>query len=94
MSTNEKQSKFSDDDLKSLQDLQEKYFQIQQKLGNVKITRLNLEKQLEELNGVEKSIENEYLLLKDEEVKVVDDFTAKYGQGSLDTKTGLFTKKD
>tara|TARA_Y100000004_G_scaffold163866_1_gene193567 strand:+ start:644 stop:928 length:285 start_codon:yes stop_codon:yes gene_type:complete len=94
MATNEKQSKFSEEDLGTLRDLQEKYFQIQQKLGNVKITRLNLEKQLEELDGVEKSIENEYISLKDEEVKVVDDFTEKYGHGSLDTKTGLFTKKD
>tara|TARA_Y100001938_G_scaffold146747_1_gene226344 strand:- start:442 stop:726 length:285 start_codon:yes stop_codon:yes gene_type:complete len=94
MSKQETQSKFNEDDLKSLRDLQEKYFQIQQKLGNVKITRLNLEKQMDELDGVEKSIENDYLLLKEEEVKIVDDFTEKYGQGSLDTKTGLFTKKD
>jgi 5-bromo-4-chloroindolyl phosphate hydrolysis protein len=93
MGTEEK-NKFSEDDLKSLRGLQEKYFQIQQKLGNVKITRLNLEKQLDELNGVEKSIENDYLLLKEDEVKIVDDFTEKYGQGSLDTKTGLFTKQD
>ena len=70
--TKETQNKFSEDDLKSLRGLQEKYFQIQQKLGNVKITRLNLEKQLDELDGVEKSIENDYLLLKEDEVKPAD----------------------
>ena len=53
-----------------------------------------VEKQLEELEVIENGTQNDYLLLKDEENKVVDDFTKKYGQGSLDTKTGLFTKQD
>ena len=90
----EEQSKFSDEELKTLRDLQEKYFQIQQRFGSIQISRMNLEKQLEELEGIENGTQNYYLLLKDEENKVVDDFTKKYGQGSLDTKTGLFTKQD
>jgi len=86
--------KFTEEDLKTLRGLQDKYFQIQTRFGSIQITRMNLEKQLEELGGVEKGVENDYLSLKDEEKTVVDSFTEKYGQGSLDTKTGLFTKQD
>ena len=94
MAKEENQKKFSEDDLKTLRGLQDKYFQIQTRFGSVQIARMNLEKQMEELDGVEKSVENDYLSLKDEEKTIVDNFTEKYGQGSLDTKTGLFTKQD
>tara|TARA_B100000131_G_C17878639_1_gene517326 strand:+ start:200 stop:481 length:282 start_codon:yes stop_codon:yes gene_type:complete len=90
----ENQIKFSKEELDTLRSLQEKYFQIQNRFGSIQITKMNLEKQLEELDDVEKSVSDDYLSLKDEEKKVVDNFTEKYGQGSLDTKTGLFTKQD
>ena len=91
MAEEKQQTKFSEEDLKSLKDLQEKYFQVQQRFGNIRITRMNLHKQLSELDDVDKSIESDYSLLKESEKKLVDEFTKKYGQGNLDTKTGVFT---
>ena len=46
------------------------------------------EKNLEE---AEIKLEADYISLQDEEKKLVKDLSKKYGQGSLDPKTGVFT---
>ena len=50
--------------------------------------REEAEKNLEE---AEIKLEADYISLQDEEKKLVKDLSKKYGQGSLDPKTGVFT---
>ena len=83
--------KFSDDELQSLKELQKDYLTTQNQFGQIKITRMNLGNQLDELTGIEGDTEQKFQELQKREKELVDELTKKYGQGTLDPSTGLFT---
>ena len=76
--------KFTEDELKSLQELQGTYQQITMALGNINVQRINLNKQEESL---EKALEES----RTKENDLAKELTDKYGKGSLDISTGEFT---
>jgi plasmid maintenance system killer protein len=84
--------KFTKEELKKLRELQEGYLSVQSKFGQVAIARLNLQKQADELRDVEQNMRKEFDDLQVNEKEIVSDLTGKYGQGTLDPKTGVFTK--
>ena len=83
--------KFSDDELQALKELQKDYLTTQNQFGQIKITRMNLGNQLDELTGIEGETEQKFQELQKREKELVDELTKKYGQGTLDPSTGLFT---
>ena len=83
--------KFSDDELQALKELQKDYLTTQNQFGQIKITRMNLGNQLDELTGIEGETEQKFQELQKREKELVDELTKKYGQGPLDPSTGLFT---
>ena len=83
--------KFTDDELKSLKNLQTRYLGIQQKFGQLTIGRINLNKRIDELDTLEIESKKEFDEIVLEESKLVDELTEKYGQGQLDPNTGVFT---
>ena len=85
------ETKFTEEELKQLKELQEGYVETQTKFGQLSIARLNLREQAEELNKLEKETATDFENLRQKEKSIVDDLTKKYGQGSLDPKTGVFT---
>ena len=52
--------KFTDEELKSLQELQNTYASISTQFGQVKVSRINLEKQIENLDDAENQLEQSW----------------------------------
>ena len=83
--------KFTEDELKSLQDLQETYGKVQADFGALKVRRLVLEQQLEELDNADEAVHKAYTDNQETERKLVEELNEKYGPGSLNPETGVFT---
>ena len=86
-----KEIKFTEEELKSLGDLQVKYNTVTNKFGQVAIAKLNFEKQKESIEDEEFKITEELESVRAEEQTLLNDITEKYGPGQLDPQTGVFT---
>ena len=86
-----KEIKFTEDELKSLGDLQVKYNTVTNKFGQVAIAKLNFEKQQESIEEEEFKVHEELESVRAEEQEVLTGITEKYGPGQLDPQTGVFT---
>ena len=86
-----KETKFSDDELQSLQDLQTGYQEKQVILGQLAVQRILLNQQLEALDVRTTEVEQEYEAVQEQERDIVVKLNEKYGPGQLDPVTGVFT---
>ena len=84
-------TKFTDEELKSLQELQNTYASITTQFGQVRVSRLNLERQLNGLDEAEASLEESWDKNRQVESDLVKILNEKYGPGSLNPQTGEFT---
>tara|TARA_Y100000034_G_C6750719_1_gene333672 strand:+ start:136 stop:423 length:288 start_codon:yes stop_codon:yes gene_type:complete len=84
-------TKFTEDELSSLRKLQQDYLSTQNQFGQVVITELNLRSQMDELEKIKIETEENFIKLQETEKELVDELTDKYGQGTLDPKSGVFT---
>ena len=87
----DQETKFSEKELKSLQDLQNSYQQKQLQFGQLRVQRLLVQQQLDAIDDTEAKLEVEYGEVQDTERKLVADLNKKYGPGNLDPTTGVFT---
>ena len=87
----DQETKFSEDELKSLQDLQTSYQQKQLQFGQLEVQRLLVSQQLEQLDNAKAKSEVEYSEIQETERKLVEGLNKKYGPGNLDPATGVFT---
>ena len=85
------ETKFTEDELKSLSELQQRYTNGQSAFGQLKVRRLLLEQELKALDEAELRLEAEYTQTQQDEQKLVADLNEKYGAGNLDPSTGVFT---
>jgi len=76
--------KFTEDELTQVQNIQKSYANVQNKFGQLKLAQIRLEEQEVDLEDSLKSIQTE-------EQKFLDSITDKYGQGTLNPETGVFT---
>ena len=76
--------KFTEEELKQVQDIQQNYLNVQNQFGQLKMAQIRLDEQEVDLEEALKSIQSE-------EKKFLDGITDKYGQGSLNPETGVFT---
>ena len=83
--------KFTDDELKSLQDLQTNYQEKQAALGQLSVQRILVNQQMEVLAIRQEELETEYTAVQQEERDLVQGLNEKYGPGQLDPQTGIFT---
>ena len=83
--------KFTDDELKSLQDLQTNYQEKQAALGQLSVQRILVNQQMETLDIRQDELETEYTTVQQEERDLVQGLNEKYGPGQLDPQTGIFT---
>jgi len=79
--------KFTEDELTQVQNIQKSYQNTQIQFGQLKLSQIRLDEQEVELEEALKSIQ-------DEEKKFLDGITKKYGQGSLNPETGVFTPSE
>ena len=83
--------KFTEDELKSLQDLQTEYQQKQLQFGQLRVQRLLVQQQLDSISDAEAKLEVEYGEVQETERTLVQSLNEKYGPGNLDPATGVFT---
>ena len=87
------QMKISQEELNSLLDLRERIRTNVESIGRLNIkrhfTQLELNQTVEDLNVAYSNSED----LSMEESRVVQEITAKYGEGDLDFNTGTYTPK-
>ena len=83
--------KFTEDELKSLGDLNTGYQTKQTQFGQLGVQRILLQQQVEALDETEVRLETEYKQLQQTEQKLVAELNEKYGPGQLDPNTGVFT---
>jgi predicted nucleic acid-binding Zn-ribbon protein len=89
--TESTEMKFSEDELQSLQDLQNNYQEKQMVLGQLSVQRILLNQQSEALEARTTEVEQEYQAVQQEERNLVTTLNEKYGPGQLDPTSGVFT---
>ena len=86
-----KEIKFTEEELKSLSDLAQGYQTTQAAFGQLRVQKILLQQQSEGLEEAEIKLEADYTSLQDNERDIVKQLNEKYGPGSLDPQTGVFT---
>lgn len=76
--------KFTEEELKSLQGLQGTYQQITLAMGQISLSKIQLENR-------EQSVLNTLSEVREKENELAKELTEKYGKGSLNIETGEFT---
>ena len=82
--------KFTDEELQSLQELQNTYASISTQFGQLKVSRINLERQMENLDDAENQLEQNWEENRQTESDLVKSLNEKYGAGTLNPTTGEF----
>ena len=86
-----KEVKFTDDELKQLQELQNSYQEKQIQFGQLKVQKMLLQQHTEALDIAEVQLEEDYKGVQETERGIVQQLNEKYGPGSLNPETGMFT---
>ena len=76
--------KFSEDELKSISEIRTAYAEITNRFRQITLTKYNIQKQ-------EEQAEIDFESIKVKEQEVLQKITDKYGPGTLDPNTGVFT---
>ena len=83
--------KFTDEELESLQNLQNSYQEKQVALGQLAVQKILANQQSEAIETRMVELEQEYMNVQQEERDIVQKLNEKYGPGQLDPQTGVFT---
>ena len=86
-----KEIKFSDDELKSLKQIQQDYLECQTAFGQIAIQKIALQQQIDSLAKSEEEYAKKYQETQVKEKEVGKELNEKYGSGNLDPDTGVFT---
>jgi hypothetical protein len=78
------QVKFDETEMKEIGAIRDSYAEASMVFGNLYIQR-------KQLDVTEKNLSEAYLVLQKREKDFLDSIVAKYGEGNLDPKTGIFT---
>ena len=85
--------KFTEDEMKQINELQNGYVSLQNALGQLSVSRIRLEQQLNDLDTAEDNVRVQFVENQTKERDFVDGINKKYGDGNLDLTTGVFTPK-
>lgn len=85
---------FSSEELDQIKKIQEKYSVIGTQLVQLKLAQKDTQAYIKVLDDQERLLEIQITETNDEEKKLALDLDSKYGPGSLDLESGLFTPKD
>ena len=91
MAKKSKDVKFTKDELNSIEELRNNYNSVTNALGMLEVSRMQTEKRLETIAGDKIRLETQYEQLTMVEKELINSLTEKYGQGSIDINSGVFT---
>ena len=83
--------KFTEEEIKQVKEIQDLYQKIQNDFGQIRIARIRIEEQLSNLDKAEDGSRKSFLDTQEKEKTFLNEITKKYGDGSLDPETGVFT---
>ena len=86
-----KSQKFSDDEMKQINELQQNYQNATATLGRLSVQELILSQQLENIDNERENVKTAYIELQKKEQELVNSLNEKYGAGTLDIVSGEFT---
>jgi len=86
--------KFTDEEMKSLNEIQTQYRNLQMSMGALKLQQIAHEKQHETLEQAETDMLLKLSEMQNSEADLAKTLNDKYGQGSLDPATGVFTPNE
>ena len=90
MST-ETENKFTEDELKQINTIAETYGALQTELGNLGVQKILVDERIQAIQKREEEIRDEWKKNQVTEQELVQTLSDKYGEGTLDPKTGEFT---
>ena len=85
------ETKFTEEELKQVKEIQDNYFNIQNRFGQITLAKIRLEQQLDVLDNQEEGLHKEFSDIQEKEKTFLNGVTEKYGEGSLNPDTGIFT---
>jgi hypothetical protein len=88
------QQKFTEEEMKQVKEIQDNFFNIQDKFGSLALARIGINQQLERMDNEENSLKEEFKNNQETEQKFLDEINKKYGAGTLNPETGIFTKNN
>ena len=83
--------KFSDDEMKSLSELQDTYQQLTQRMGQLEAQRIVQVQGLDAIDSEKDGLKEQWVNNQQKEREIVDSLNKKYGPGTLDPNSGEFT---
>jgi len=86
--------KFEEEEIKKIQKFRDDFSEITAKLGEVEIELTLIETQLGKINEYKSQLRNNYIQLRESEIKLANELKEKYGEGEFDINTGLFTPNE
>jgi len=85
-----KETKFSEEELKQINEVADTYSSLQTELGNLGVQKILVEERASAIENRESSIREEWKKNQVKEQDLVKVLSDKYGAGTLDPKTGNF----
>ena len=86
-----KETKFSEEEMKTIQSIQDSYFEVQTEFGKLSLAKIKLEQQLDDLDNIDDDLTKKFTDVQVKEKSFLEGITKKYGEGSLNPETGVFT---
>ena len=84
------EKKFSKEELEKIKEIQKKYVDIQNDLGQISMARIKLSRQIRSLDQNEDQLAQDFDNNQTAESELISSIREKYGDGVLDPKTGTF----
>ena len=84
-------TKFTEEELKSIQEIQQEYQNKVVQLGQVELEKIFLKQRQESVEKLDGTVKEEFSKLQDKERELVKGLNEKYGPGTLNPQTGEFT---
>ena len=82
--------KLKSEDIDSVKQIQTKYLQVQQGIGQVRVSLIKLDQQRDVLMKAEADLNNKFLETQKEEQELLKSMNDSYGDGTLDIENGVF----
>ncbi len=85
--------KFSEDEMKKVEKFKNDFSDITVKMGEVELELTLLNVRLKNIQQIKDTLKEQYIQLRESEVKLASELREKYGEGEFDITTGVFTPK-
>tara|TARA_B100002019_G_scaffold264469_1_gene253289 strand:+ start:703 stop:984 length:282 start_codon:yes stop_codon:yes gene_type:complete len=88
------EKKFSEEELKQINEVADTYSSLQTELGNLSVQKILVDDRIQAIQDREAEIRKEWKKNQVTEQDLVKTLSEKYGEGTLDPKTGSFIPVD